>query len=327
MESAIVKAEESVIKKIAPAFTILSSIIAVTALLFNFTIHKRSFTCTYLGSDSVVQIDKGALVGPLTMRYRDRPVDSLYKLRFVLKNTGSTAIKGTDVMEPLELYFPAGYVLLDSPAVEQRRPDFTINAVADLDDKQKIRVSFPLMNSGDEATISIFALTLASSSPRLVGRIVDVPQIDNIDSGKTKSASRSGPRLNAGLLWTLAVLNGLLSLAFLSLLVWLFVQYFRYKLWAGKWKSEATAVKAVVTREHRERIAAERKVDPKTIDVASGDIQLQENLALAAAGIPQEPKFAVETFKDLLQVEGFLIAFGTFTGLTTYVLCIYSVLD
>jgi len=82
----------------------------------------------------------------LNLKYRDRPIENLHEVQFLIANTGDNCIR--DVIEPLSLLVPKKCELLDASILhispKGRKVDLEIS-----ENKDKIRFIFPLLNSGE----------------------------------------------------------------------------------------------------------------------------------------------------------------------------------
>ena len=307
---------EPLLKRIAPIFTMISAIVALTALFLNTYSRSRGLACTYLGNDSILQIDKGALPGPLVIRYRDQPIEALYALKFSIKNIGSSAIKDSDIKAPLELVFPRGFSLLDSITV-RTRPEFSLSAQKDPNNQNRLILSFPLMNAGDEATITVNALGVGSDSPFLTGRIIDVKSITNLDLSKGKNEARLNQHINAPLVWTLVVLNGLLGAIFLFILLWSSFTLIQAVIWRTRWMTRAKA--AIIARE--------KTYSSEGLKAVNADPNMRalfEAKVCQEAGIPKKPEVGTTERKDYFQIVALLLPLSALSGMTTIVLIGYA---
>lgn len=305
--------EESFIKRVAPFFTVISALVAVTALTYNASLRSRGLSSSYLGGDNIVQVERDAAPGDLQVLYQGRRIDALYSLRVVIKNTGSSSIKDSDVKEPLLLNFPKGYSLVDAPTV-QTKPSFQFAATMDPQNTNVVRISFPLMNGGDDATLNFKAVALGSSPPFLTGRIVDVKQIANFDLSKPRSDSKAIPRVNAALIWSLTILNGLLGALSLFLFGYATQQFIQDRIWRNKWQPRlAASTNAAVAEKAKSAGTAISLLDTVSI----------EEMVRQKEGIPQNPN-GLNSWKEYLAFGASFLLLATLFGLTTYVLIIGS---
>jgi hypothetical protein len=301
--------EESFIKRVAPFFTVMSALIAVTALIYNASLRSRGLNCSYLGGDNIVQVERDAAPGDLQILYQGRKIDALYSLKVVIKNTGSSSIKDSDVKEPLLVTFPKGYSLVDAPTI-QTKPSFQFGATIDPQATNTVRISFPLMNGGDEATIDFKAVALGNSPPLLTGRIVDVKQISNLDLSKSHSESRAIPRLNAALIWSLTILNCLLGGLSLFFFAYASKEFIKNRIWMNKWHPKLEeAAKAAIAEKTKSTGAALSVLQAAGVN----------EVARRNAAIPEKPN-GIESWKEYLAFAASFFLLATVFGLTTYAL-------
>lgn len=97
--------------KIVP---VLALLVTAIGLYLSVQARKKEISCEYIGSSRLVSITAGGIPSDVKMEYHGQPVQSLSKLGFVLRNTGSAAIKRDDVLEPIKLVFPPTVRILNS---------------------------------------------------------------------------------------------------------------------------------------------------------------------------------------------------------------------
>lgn len=103
---------------------IASVTIALVSLFLGLASRRKELDCVYLGSDKLVSLS--ANVAPaLVVQYQGQSVSSLSKMNFVIRNSGAAAIKGTDIVEPLELAFPGGARILSATMERTSPSDFS----------------------------------------------------------------------------------------------------------------------------------------------------------------------------------------------------------
>lgn len=82
----------------------------------------------------------------LQVTYHGIPVEDLFEIQFLIANTGDKAIR--DVIEPLALTVPDGCTLLDASIIHRDPNELRVELVVP-EDKRKLTVDFPLLNSQD----------------------------------------------------------------------------------------------------------------------------------------------------------------------------------
>jgi hypothetical protein len=235
------KAGEPIIKRILPWFSILGVFIALATFFLNANLRRKELTFTYLGADNLVHIERKGLADTLSIQYGNVPINELYKLTFTVRNSGSTAIKAEDIKEPLEIVFPEGFSLLGSPSIEETRPQFTARLDKNESNSHMLNLTFPLLNPGDELRVSVDSLYLGKQSPVLVGRIVDVKQITNVDASTSKTDSRTvlpfiqNATLRHAVYWTLVAFDGIAGAFFVVIGFFQISKFLRYQIWQKKW--------------------------------------------------------------------------------------------
>ena len=304
--------KESFLKRVLPWFSILSVSIAALTFITNANLRRKELTFTYLGAENLVHIDRNSLKGSLSIRYQDVPINELYRLIFTIKNNGSSAIKDEDIKEPLEVTFPKGYVLLDPATVEETKPSFTLNVSRKSTDSQVLAITFPLLNPGDEARVSINALYVASSSPTLVGRIVDVRSITNIDLSKSTIDQRlpfsfvQNAKLRSTLYWFVVLYDLLFGLLCAFFTVKMCVGFIAQRRWQRQWGS----LEMSIASDRREFQLAMQKSPPKLVEEYQKQSAVFEKVQadrLLAAGTPPKPQSIAENWRDFTGSFGALL--------------------
>jgi len=136
---------------------------------------KRELSFQYLSFERVVSLDSRGRVPELKLEYQSRPISSLVKQRFVLRNTGSTAIKREDVREKIRFIYPENTNLLTA-FVEATKPS-TFAVSLDLGHPKAVGIDFDLLNPGEEIYISTYIFDSDPVAPRIDGRIVELKQL------------------------------------------------------------------------------------------------------------------------------------------------------
>jgi len=307
--------EESLLKRVAPVFTVISALVAVIALVYNPSLRSRGLTSTYLGGDNIVRVQRDAAPGDLQVLYQGKRIDALYSLKVAIKNTGSSSIKDSDVKEPLVLVFPRGYSLVDEPVV-QTKPSFQFSAVVDAQNANTVHISFPLMNGGDEVFLNFKAVAIGSAAPFLSGRVVDVKQISNIDLSKSRPDNKTISRISAALVWSLTILNGLLGSLSIIFFGFATKQFVGDRIWKRKWHSKLRDATEKAIAENR--ALTEKSTSAGKMITYLDAVGIEEHTRLKE-GIPQKPG-GLETWKEYLAFGASFLLLATVFGPTTYVL-------
>jgi hypothetical protein len=279
-----------ILQALAP---IVGTAVAVIGLFIGLSGRKKELVCAYLGSDKLVSLDAGGISAAVKVEYQGQPVTSLMKMRFVVRNTGSSAIKGEDVREPITLYFPKAVQLLNSSVDRTSPTQFTFQVVPNPADNTVI-CSFPLLNSGDEAYFSVFAYNSIPVAPEVRGRIVDVREIQNVDDSRHQQANpfpyTSSPGVRRVLYWVLVTFNAILCLLFAVLdvaLAWAFAEFKAWKTkWQSKWDDAQTAVGA--------------SLKAGTVKLSDRDTALAQELL--KRGVPKRPDPPYANWKGFFRV-------------------------
>jgi hypothetical protein len=279
--------EESLIKSILPWFSLVGVVVAVFTFFTNANLRRKEISCTYLGASSIVHIDRGSLQGPLSIFYRDVPVNELFRTSFVIQNTGSSAIKAEDIKEPVQLVFPRGYQLLSPPSLDDTSPHFSASVTADPNNSNILNISFVLLNPGDQMWISANAIHVTDEAPKLIGRIVEVKRIKNVDASKGNSESAEPlPHLQNTILrksiyYSLLIFNFAISAFFLVMFVIGQFQFIRLKIWTSKW---ADHVNKFLNEHHKDLKIDVRNSAWDNVLNRSGIVKELRN-----AGLPKKP--------------------------------------
>jgi hypothetical protein len=234
--------------------------IALISLLLANAARKKELTCTLTSSTRLVSENLGGIHPDLHVEFRDQPLTSLSKLNFSLRNTGAAAIKGSDVIEPIRLEFPAGTKLLSATVDRTLPQQFNFSASTSPNDRDVV-LGFSLLNAGDEAQFSVYVLNSSLQQPVFIGRIVDVAQMVYSDAvgGDLNTTSVVVPRIRSHpvrslLRWTLSIVFLVISGFFVGLWISGVISYVRYLPWRWKFKTQYDEVfKEAVQRRHEER--------------------------------------------------------------------------
>lgn len=217
---------------------IVGAAVAVIGLILSLSARKKELTCVYLGSEKLVSLDAGGLFPDLKVAYQNQAVRSLVKMRFVIRNTASSAIKGEDVREPLTLHFPAATQLLNASVDRTSPTEFTFQ-VSPKPSDGTVLCTFPLLNSGDEAYFSVYAYNSEPVAPQVTGRIVDVREVQSLDDSRSRPRNPFPFTNSIGfhhvLYWTLVILNSGCSVLFAGLCLFGMWEFYRFKRWEAKW--------------------------------------------------------------------------------------------
>jgi hypothetical protein len=185
----------------------------------------------------------------MRVEYNGQPVSSLIKMKFVFRNTGSSAIKGEDIREPVRLYFPKSVLLLNSSVDRTSPSQFSFESTVD-SQNSAVNCSFSLLNSGDEAYLSVYAYNSEPAMPEVRGRSVDVRQIQSSDDSQKPQTNpfpfTSSLGVRRVLYWVLVLFNALQIILFTLVEGKLISEFVHYKIWSEKWgKAYSTAAAAV----------------------------------------------------------------------------------
>lgn len=228
---------------------IVGTAVAVIGLLIALASRKKELVCAYLGSDRLVSLDAGGISAAVKVEYEGQTVTSLMKMRFVVRNTGSSAIKGEDVREPITLYFPKAVQLLNSLVDRTSPTRFNFQVVLNLADNT-VTCNFPLLNSGDEAYFSVFAYNSMPVAPEVRGRIVDVKEIQNLDDSQHRQADpfpyTSSIGVRRVLYWVLVSFNAIQCVSCTILGIAAAWSFLKYKVWKSKWETKWAEVQTTL---------------------------------------------------------------------------------
>ncbi len=299
---------------------------------------KKELTCVYLGSQKLVSLDAGGVHPDAKMDFRGQAITSLVKMNFVFRNTGSAAIKAEDVKEPIGLYFPEDVKLLNT-FVEKTGPSEFRFEVLILPDQRVVTCQFLLLNSGDEAYLSVYVYNSEPRRPQLKGRIVDLQKLVIVDESNTQTANpfplTSSRGVRKILYWALLVFNGVLSLIFLGLVIGGSVSYAGYRSWAREWKEpyDKTVKEVNAEPEAKRELSELSKEQSQLVPVIHMDMHesflsdvpfhriamLQQRLK--DKGIPKKPNAMFSSWTEYLGAT--LVFFVFFTLFASTVVFIY----
>jgi hypothetical protein len=265
--------------------------VAAITLLIGLAARKKELACVYLGSDRLVSLDAGGISAAVKVEYQGLTVTSLTKMRFVVRNTGSVAIKGEDVREPITLYFPKSVQLLNSSVDRTSPARFSFQVISD-PKENTVTCNFALLNSGDEAYFSVFAYNSVPNVPEVRGRIVDVKEIQSLDDSQHRQADpfpfTSSIGVRKVLYWVLLPFNAILCLLWAILSVAAIWSYVKYKIWEPKWKTKWVEAQSTV-------IASMKAAGAKAPDYPTALAQ-----ELLKRGVPKRPEPLFDDWKSLL---------------------------
>jgi hypothetical protein len=315
--------------------------VAVVSLLLTVAARKKELTCTLLASTRLVSENLGGINPDLHVEFRGQPITTLSNMSFSLRNTGAAAIKGTDISEPLRIQFPASTRLL-SAVVERTSPQRFLFSATTVTESSEVVLTFSLLNAGDEAQFSVYALNSDVQRPMFEGRVVDVSQMQFVDiSGASGAPPVSFIRNHAMrtiIRWTLCTLFGVLTAVFVGLWVSSVVSFARYLPWKRKWKRSYDEVVEALRKKERDEMEvhkaalseAERKLVEQQIpwrdairrDDPMGIVSLPGlEDELKKRGIPEYPNPTVESLGGLAGLSVLLLSLTfvcSITGLIIY---------
>ncbi len=164
--------------------------IAVSVLLWRRSRQRRALACIFdpIISPIEVKVDE-EFVGDLEIRYKGRPIKSLFLVRAKLINIGNVPIRESDVVEPIEFTVESDAKFLRPPQILNKKPEnLSINALPSIEGRVTyegtgIYLGFVLLNPGDEFTAE-FVCTGRSQIPHVTARIEGVREIELLDAGQ-----------------------------------------------------------------------------------------------------------------------------------------------
>jgi len=305
------------------AISIVGVTVTVSSFLINFAARKRELSCVLLGYEKLISLQPTAVAPNIKVELDGLHITSLSKINLVIRNTGSVAIKGEDVKEALRIEFPSEVKLL-SAYVERTTPSDFSFTVAPEKQRNSVACTFLLLNSGDEAYISVYVFNSEPAPPRLVGRIVDVNRFLTI-AGETRNNRNPFPFVTSigsrrALYWTLLFLNFGLGLLCLGLIVGGFITFPRYHRWAQRWKAEYERLRSEAFESLKEQFA---KIDADDSWTESENrnrkhIYLDSATKEAArrTGVPIQPISLYDTWGELIAGSMFFVSVSAFFTLT-----------
>lgn len=299
---------------------VASVIVALASLFIGLSARRKELTCVFLGTERLVSVSNN-FATDLSVQYRGQPVTSLTKMNYVLRNAGAVAIRGTDIVEPLELDYPVGTKLLDARVDKTLPSDFSFTTA--LKGSNAISLTFPLLNQGDEVYFSVYVYNSEPESPTLRGRVVDVRLLLASDAKSSQGRVLpfvSNTATKTAIFWILLLINALFGAATLGLWVYALKETIVAGNWRHQWKEAYTAA-----------IEGLKEVDKVQYDYlrqrinAAGKNSLYFNdnakKLLKEKGIPVPPTSGFDSITDglggTILLWGFT-AFFTFTCLYIY---------
>ncbi len=273
--------------------------VAIISVLLSVASRKKELTCTL---------------------FRGQPIYSLSKMTFTLRNTGSAAVRSQDVSEPVHLQFPVSAKLLNV-SVEKTSPlKFSFFAKS-IPETSQVELDFPLLNSGDEGTFSVYLLNSDPQQPSFEGRVVDVPQLVYVESSQNADPNAGWPHWSHAtrtiIRWLLLVLYCLLTAGSIGIILYEVVSRIRKARWVRRWSKLSEELQKEMSvreeaeskkewdrlRQESEKLnPAERKdyfiANAPKYDYRARRRRISEEYK--KKGIPPEPDTITDTFGDFV---------------------------
>ena len=234
---------------------LVSVVIALTSLFLGLSARRKELACVYLGTERLVSVSTNLAPDDLSIKYHGAPVTSLTKMNYVVRNAGATAIKGTDVVDPLELEYPDGTAILRAGVDKTLPSQFSFEAVQK---GNNVLLNFSLLNPGDEVYFAVYVYNSEPRSPVLKGRIVDVHLSQASDVRETQGRPLpfiSNSHSRTIVLWALIIVNSAAALAILGMwvyAVWLTAAASRWRRhWKGAFLAAVEELKISDSFEHK----------------------------------------------------------------------------
>jgi hypothetical protein len=137
---------------------------------------------------SITLVENRGPSDEITILYRGKKIRQLTKATFVLVNSGRTAILKEHLISPPTIRFTDGSEILDAHVDDQSPPSLGVQCQID-DSRMAASLTFPLLNPGDRAIISLTVSGSASEfSPS--ARIVNINQLTFVNRSN-ESARKS----------------------------------------------------------------------------------------------------------------------------------------
>ncbi|HWQ91773.1 MAG TPA: hypothetical protein VN673_08880 [Clostridia bacterium] len=317
---------KSKLSRILQFIPVLAVVVTLTGILITIASRKKELTCEYTGSTRLVAVSSSGLPADVRMDYHGEPVNSLTRLSFVIKNSGAAAIKQEDVRDSVKLVFPANVRVLNA-AIDSTAPQWFEFQPKALPDSRTVEFGFPLLNSGDEASISVYIINSEAATPDFRGRIVDVPRFVFVSrtSDDTAAAGQlliSSHAVRLIIHWLLILVQGFIATVFASLAVMAVVTYIKFLPWRRKWGAKYGEIVTKLEAEYRQRNAKRvSNFDDRFAEGAEHDALMANwrsvppnklRQKLREANIPKHPDPMLESFFGTLAA---LIGFGGLAAL------------
>jgi hypothetical protein len=281
--------------------------VAVIGLFIGLAARKKELVCAYLGAEKLVSLDAGGISAAVKVEYENQAVTSLVKMRFVIRNTGSSAIKGDDVLEPISLYFPQSVKLLNSSVDRTLPARFSFDVVSNPADNT-VTIKFPLLNSGDEAYFSVYTYDSAPVTPEVLGRIVDVRQIESLDDSQRQQADpfpfTSSIGVRRVLYWVVLGFNASCGGVAVGFALYFILLFARLQLWWSKWRKRFDETRKAIVDKYKGALSFNETrgvLVQGQQDLPSGHtLDYMAKQELKKQGTPDEPDSLYDNWKDLL---------------------------
>jgi len=141
---------------------------------------RTELTLSSLGISSI--IERKAQVQELRVLYGNRPVESVSKASFTLKNTGRKPIVKESVRQPIRVTFKANLLKQGIEEAFPRTDDYSIKKVSD----NTLEIGFDLLNPNDFVTFSVL-LDGGATPVHATGRIVGIKELTITDASRSRS--------------------------------------------------------------------------------------------------------------------------------------------
>lgn len=120
---------------------------------------------------------KRASKDKIQIYYDENIVSNLSMVKVKVKNSGKRAIQKKDVVKPIEIVFNEKTKIIDWNIATTKPPGININ-LERLDDENKIKCNFDLLNPGAEADLELICIPDGGSIPKFEMGIVELKRVD-----------------------------------------------------------------------------------------------------------------------------------------------------
>jgi hypothetical protein len=169
------------------------------SFLPSYLIEQTSMEIRFLGTTTLVE--KQGPLNDFHISVGDREIRKVTQLRYLIMNTGREPIRQQQIVTPPTICFDSTADLLDA-TIESRVPNDLQIDIVSVAGGSDVQLRFPLLNSGDQATLSVLIADQDIVRYSVTGRIAGIKSIHLTEDVATASPmdDERKEKLGAGVL-------------------------------------------------------------------------------------------------------------------------------